>query len=76
MTLYSHVKISRSFSYLRYKLLKHYVQSGAKSENFPISRLIVSPVLLGVPSVVVGFRQPNGILASIQSFDTIELPNW
>lgn len=42
----------------RYKLLKHYVQS----------------VLLGVPSVIIGFRQSNGVLAGIQSFDTLDLP--
>lgn len=42
----------------RYKLLKHYVQS----------------LLLGVPSVIIGFRQSNGVLAGIQSFETLDLP--
>lgn len=43
----------------RYKLLKHYVQS----------------ILLGTPSIIIGFRQNNGILAGIQSFETQDIPS-
>ncbi|GAA5987321.1 hypothetical protein JCM10908_001908 [Rhodotorula pacifica] len=42
----------------RHKLLKHYVQS----------------FLLGVPTVTVGFRTRQGVLAGLQSFQTLEIP--
>ncbi|KAK9893609.1 RAI1-domain-containing protein [Cystobasidium minutum MCA 4210] len=42
----------------RYKFLKHYVQS----------------LLLGVPTVIIGFRQDNGVLAGFQSFETLDIP--
>ncbi|KAF9563218.1 RAI1-domain-containing protein [Agrocybe pediades] len=40
------------------KLLKFYIQS----------------FLLGVPEIVVGFRTPAGVITTVQSFKTIQLP--
>lgn len=31
-------------------------------------------VLLGVPTVIIGFRQDNGVLAGFQSFETLDIP--
>lgn len=31
-------------------------------------------VLLGVPTVIIGFRQDNGMLAGFQSFETLDIP--
>jgi RAT1-interacting protein len=51
--------IHMSFFLIYYrKLLKFYFQS----------------FLLGVPEIIVGFRNPRGILQTTQSFKTLELP--
>lgn len=31
-------------------------------------------MLLGVPTVIIGFRQDNGVLAGFQSFETLDIP--
>lgn len=40
----------------------------------PSLRLAKTTVLLGVPTVTVGFRTRQGQLANLQSFNTLDLP--
>lgn len=62
----------------RYKMLKHYVQSGRSifdSCKYVVTDLLPRVVLLGVPDIVVGFKDLNGSLAGFQSFKTLDIPS-
>ena len=62
----------------RYKMLKHYAQSGRlihDSCKDIVTDLVSRIVLLGVPDIVVGFKDLNGSLAGFQSFKTLDIPS-
>jgi RAT1-interacting protein len=45
--------------YFRFKLLRWWSQS----------------FLLGVPQIIVGFRDDNGLVKSLKTYKTLEIPN-
>ncbi|KAI9291298.1 RAI1-domain-containing protein [Neoconidiobolus thromboides FSU 785] len=49
----------QQFSFERYKLLKFWAQS----------------YLAGIPKIVIGFRDDNGMLKQIKTLNTLEIPN-
>jgi len=44
-------------------------------EKFKLLRYWIQSYLVGVPTIIVGFRDNDGILKSIQRYDTLRLPS-